>query len=292
MTFLIFSILTNAGIYLIFKWYQQLGVRIFPAIVFNYITAFSLGFALVPDKPAALAAAMEAPVWTTGGLSLGVVFISIFYLMAMTAQRVGVAVSTIASKMSLALAALLFAWADPNESLGLIKGIAILLAVGGVICSSVKDGQVSFDRRLLIWPLLILVGSTVIDFGIAWLSKEVEDDNQLTLFSSLSFFTAGITGVVLLIVRRLTGVQELGLKEVAAGIGLGLVNFGSIFFLVKAYDSDLLPRSSLLPVNNLSVVLLGAAAAMILFRERLSKVNWIGVALSVAALSLLLLETA
>jgi drug/metabolite transporter (DMT)-like permease len=151
---------------------------------------------------------------------------------------------------------------------------------------------VSFDRRLLIWPFLILVGSTVIDFGIAWLSKEVEDDNQLTLFSSLSFFTAGITGIVLLIVRRIAGVNELGLKEVAAGIGLGLVNFGSIFFLVKAYDSDLLPRSSLLPVNNLSVVLIGAAAAMILFRERLSKVNWIGVALSVAALSLLLLETA
>ncbi|MFN8775947.1 MAG: hypothetical protein ACK5XV_04200 [Flavobacteriales bacterium] len=289
MTFLIFSILTNAGIYLLFKWYQQLDVRIFPAIVFNYLTAFSLGFLLVPDKPAALEAALKAPVWTTGGLCLGVVFIAIFYLMAMTAQRVGVAVSTIASKMSLALAALLFAWADPAETLGPVRGLAILLAVGGVVCSSVRGGQVTFDRRLLVWPILILLGSTVIDFGIAWLSKEVEDDNQLTLFSSLSFFTAGITGAVLLVIRQFTGIRELRMREAVAGIGLGLVNFGSIYFLVNAYDSGLLPRSSLLPVNNLSVVIIGAAAAMLFFRERLSRLNWIGVVLSISALMLLLL---
>ncbi|MFN9972021.1 MAG: hypothetical protein ACK58T_19255, partial [Phycisphaerae bacterium] len=86
-----------------------------------------------------------------------------------------------------------------------------------------------------------------------------------------------------------TGIRELRMREAVAGIGLGLVNFGSIYFLVNAYDSGLLPRSSLLPVNNLSVVIIGAAAAMLFFRERLSRLNWIGVVLSISALMLLLL---
>jgi len=290
MTDLVFSILTNSAIYLLFKWYQQLGIRIFPAIVINYITAFSLGLLLIPDPHLALSAAMEWPIWMTGGLALGVIFISIFYLMAITAQRVGVAVSTIASKMSLALAALLFVWADPTEHLGWVKSLAIVLAIGGVVFSSMKEGALSFDRSMLIWPLLILFGSTIIDFGIAWLSKFVTNESERTLFSCLSFCTAGMVGISILFIQRMRGKSGLGWKEAVAGVFLGLVNFGSIFFLVRAYNSGLLPMSSLLPVNNLSVVLVGALGAIILFRERLSAKNWIGVALSVLALVLLLGE--
>jgi len=70
---------------------------------------------------------------------------------------------------------------------------------------------------------------------------------------------------------------------------LGVINYGSIIFLVLAYDSGMMQKSALLPVNNLGVVLVSALVAVLLFKERLTRFNWLGVALSVVALALLVL---
>jgi drug/metabolite transporter (DMT)-like permease len=80
----------------------------------------------------------------------------------------------------------------------------------------------------------------------------------------------------------------LRLRDVIAGLLLGTVNYGSVYFLVKAYDSELMSKSTLLPVNNLAVVILGTLAAVFLFREKLNRINFLGVACSVVALALLL----
>jgi len=50
----------------------------------------------------------------------------------------------------------------------------------------------------------------------------------------------------------------------------------------------MMQKSELLPVNNLGVVLVSSLAAVVFFREKLTRYNWMGVVLSVAALALLL----
>jgi drug/metabolite transporter (DMT)-like permease len=245
---------------------------------------------VVPDLPEALQGAGQFPVWTTVALSMGVLFISIFYLMAVTAQRVGVSVTTIASKMSLALAAILFAVTDDNEHIGWIKGLAIALALAGVVLASIKSEQTKFHWNMLMWPLLILVGSTVIDFCLAHFSMFPENQSELALYSCLSFFTAAIVGILVLSKKMLTEKYTLRLRDMVAGIGLGMVNYGSIYFLVRTYDSGIFAKSTILPVNNLAVVIIGAFAAILLFKEKLEKWNWLGVAFSILALALLLWE--
>lgn len=289
MFYLILSILASAAIYMLFKWYEKLGVRIFSAIVVNYLTALTVGLIVVPDLKLAFNGAAQLPGWTVGGLSLGVIFISIFYLMAITAQKVGVAVTTISSKMSLVLAAILFVMTDPAEQLNVTKGIAIALGVGGVIFSGMREDGTKLHIRALIWPLLILVGSTVIDFGIAYFSSMPKNESELSLYSCLSFGMAACVGLVVLTIQFLRGTAAIGLKDILAGLLLGGVNYGSIFFLVMSYNAGIIPKSSLLPVNNLGVVILGAFAAMVFFREKLSKYNWLGLLFSIAALILLLI---
>ena len=44
----------------------------------------------------------------------------------------------------------------------------------------------------------------------------------------------------------------------------------------------------MLPINNLGVVLVSALAAVVFFREKLTRFNWLGVVLSLVALALLL----
>lgn len=287
MIYLLLSIVTNAAIYLIFKWFGKWNIRLFEAIVANYLTAFTIGCLNVPDFNGAIQAASAFPTWTVGGLVLGVVFISIFYLMAVTAQKVGVSVTTIASKMSMALAVVLMVLIDPAEHMGGFKVVAIVLALAGVVLASLKEGEEKFEWRFLFWPLLILVGSAVIDFGVAHFSSMAANENEKALYACLSFGTAAVVGLIGVIKHLFTKGYTIRLVDLLAGVGLGAVNYGSIYFLVMAYDSGIFPKSSLLPINNLAVVMLGALGAITFFKEKLNKWNWLGLLFSVISIVLI-----
>jgi drug/metabolite transporter (DMT)-like permease len=288
MFYLLMSILTNAGIFFLFKLFDRFRVQTLPAIVVNYFMACTVGLCVVPDLGHAIEGARHFPIWLVGGLSLGVLFITVFYLTGTTARVIGVSVTTIASKMSLALAVILFVMVDPNEYLTLPKILAILIAMAGVYFSSLKDDGKRLNIRSFLLPALILVGSTGVDFGIAYFSSFPANDDELKLFSCLSFGMAGLCGSGYLTYQILKGRMSLTGRDVLGGVVLGAVNYGSIIFLVLAYDTEMMQKSALLPVNNLGVVLVSALAAVVLFRERLSRYNWLGVFLSLVALALLL----
>jgi drug/metabolite transporter (DMT)-like permease len=69
---------------------------------------------------------------------------------------------------------------------------------------------------------------------------------------------------------------------------LGLLNYGSILFLVMGLSRSGLDASSVFPLANVAVILFGAAASVLLFRERLRTIHWAGIALSVVSLILIL----
>jgi uncharacterized membrane protein len=77
-------------------------------------------------------------------------------------------------------------------------------------------------------------------------------------------------------------------KEWIFGGLLGLVNFFSIFFLVKTINDSWLSKGSIVCLNNLGVVLLSTLIAIVAFKEKLSRINWIGLALAIVALGMLL----
>lgn len=279
--------MANAAIYPIFKLFDRKGIQLFPAIVMNYITALACGLLVVPDLPSAISSAVEAPIWAVGGITLGAFFISIFYMMGISSQRVGVGITTIASKMSLALAVLLFAWFDPTQIPGPMKIAAIVLAMAGVVMSSITQEQGHFSWRNLIFPLLILLGSTIIDFGVAYFQAFTTNENELSLYSCLSFGAAGAIGVCLLLFRLGAGTIRLRTIDILSGIGLGIVNYGSIYFLVKSYNAQLFDSSTTLPINNLAVVMVGACIAYFGFRERFTRTNLLGLGCCLLALILL-----
>lgn len=288
MTFLFFSILTNAAIYIIFKWFDIKGIRVFEAIVFNYLTAFTLGLLMVDDLSTSVSTALQWPTWSWAGIGMGTFFISIFYTMAITAQRVGVSVATIASKMSLALVVVLFAITDPNEHIGWLKWTAIAFALAGVVFVSIQKDAKAFEWKMIGFPLIILLGGTLVDFSIAHFSTYPTNESEMDLYSCLPFLTSAVIGFTIIGIKFIKGNYQLRLREVLAGILLGCVNYGSIFFLVRVYNAGIWPKSTVLPLNNLSVVIVCAVFAVLFFKEKLSKLNIIGIAFSILSLILLL----
>jgi drug/metabolite transporter (DMT)-like permease len=69
------------------------------------------------------------------------------------------------------------------------------------------------------------------------------------------------------------------------GIGLGIVNYGSAAFLLLAIER--LSGPFVFPVNHISVVLGAALLGVLAWGERLSRANWLGLAVAGLALALL-----
>lgn len=287
MIWLIASILSSTAIMLLFRGFKTWKIPVFPAIVVNYAAAFGLGWFFFKDEfsPGDLFR-LE---WTQHLLVLGLVFLVIFNLMAKVAQKMGVSVSSIAAKMSMILPITVFLIIDPNDHLTWTKALGLGAAVLGVVLVSLKEDRKGGVLQLLGLPLLVLVGSGIIELVLGYYAESefVDSDAAGFVLSSAPFMGAGIIGWSILAVQFGRGKGPKGVKWIGAGLVLGAVNFVSILALVKAIQSGILVKSALFPVNNVGIVVLSAAFSFLLFREGFSRQNIIGLLLGVLAIVLL-----
>jgi multidrug transporter EmrE-like cation transporter len=72
------------------------------------------------------------------------------------------------------------------------------------------------------------------------------------------------------------------------GFLLGAANFGSLYFIIKALNKSNLDSSLVFALNNMSVVALTTILGTLLFKERLNKINFVGIALAIISLYFLL----
>mgnify|MGYP000598223788 CR=1 FL=1 len=136
MVYLLISICISSFLFVIFKLFDVLKINTFQAIVVNYFTAAVLGFFLsnnlvsfqkIPNQP-----------WFFGAFLLGIMFILVFNVMALTSQKNGLSVASVSSKMSVVIAIIFGVWYY-EESIGLVKLIGILLALVAVYLTSIKE---------------------------------------------------------------------------------------------------------------------------------------------------------
>jgi len=73
-------------------------------------------------------------------------------------------------------------------------------------------------------------------------------------------------------------------KDILAGTVLGVVNFGSLFFLLRVFDGGLIQRSMVVPTLNLSVIVLATLVGVLAFKDIPGKKAQWGVALAALAI--------
>ena len=287
MIYLILSILCSAAIFIIFKSFDRFKVNTFTAIVINYFIAGVTGFATLGEAPS-LTKIAYAP-WLFNSIVLGVVFISLFNVMAVTAQKLGASVASIANKMALIIP-VSFAIFYYQDEVNAVKIIGIALALLGVYLSTYKtkvEGH-KIDKRLLVIPIILFLGSGFIDTFLkynqdAYLNTKSFDTK---LFPAMTFLTAFIIGVVLMLVDK--SKRSYTKNTLIGGVVLGVINYGSIFFLIQIFNHTSLESSVIFPINNIGVVLATAVASLIIFKEQFSLKNKVGIFVSIVALSLII----
>ena len=201
--------------------------------------------------------------------------------MALTAQRNGLSVASVATKMSMIIP-IVFGIIVFKESMGIQKISGILLAFVAVYLTSSKNTDGEKIKNTLILPVIVFLGSGIIDTSINYFAP----DNNIPLFSAIIFGSAFIIGFLFVIFKN----EQYNIKAIPLGIILGAINYASVYFLLKALRIDSLESSDIFTLNNVAIVALSSLVGLLIFKEQISKRNWIGISLAIISIILVTLS--
>lgn len=224
----------------------------------------------LPDKP-----------WFTMSLIVGLTLILGFNLFALSAAKVGVVITAIASRMSV-LIPVLAGFLIFSEPMGYLKITGIILALFAFYLTFLKKDKVRIQLKLIILPILMFVvmgtNDTLMKFA-----EVFSIGNDFVLFLSTAFLSSLVLGTIVLIAKSKN--ERFNIKNVFAGIVLGLLNWYSTFYFLKGLD--LFDVSVVVPVINVGIVGLSSIAGYFFFKEKLSTINWIGIFIAMLAIFLM-----
>jgi len=293
MHFLLLCILSSTGIFLIFKITDKLKVPTYPVIVINYLVASLLAAAITPDINKFRSVVSSD--WFLLSVFIGIFFILMFFVIALSTRKAGITVTTVASKMSVVIPITFSILIDPDDRLTLVKGAGILLALSGVLLTVMKPGSSKTGQKAMLIPLLLFVGMGAVDALVKYSQHNYVPDSNSALFTSTLFGVSFLTGVILYLPVRKSFSELKEGKVWLWGVLLGLVNFGSIYFILRALNFQQsagsgIDSSIVFGINNIGIVTLSVILGSLFFSEKMKIVNWIGISLSAVAFLLFMLS--
>ena len=276
---LIIAVLCSVAVSVLLKVARKRNIVIQQAITFNYIVALSLSwFLLKPDFKGVeftdfIAQSENTPIF----LALGILLPSVFIIMSKAVEFAGIVRSDAAQRLSLFLP-ILAAFLIFHETLSQSKVIGIVLAFVGLFCLLSKPNQQSaVDFRGILGLVGVWFGYGIIDI----LFKQVAKSGgafPTTLF--IAFSLAACIMFIYLLFKR----TQWNVASVVGGIILGVLNFLNILFYIKAHQSFGSNPTLVFAGMNIGVICLGTITGALIFKEKISKINWLGIVFSLCAI--------
>ena len=281
MMYVVYTVLFFNLLIIIFKLFEKYKVDNLQALIVNYFTAAACGYFLLKDDYS-LSYVFSAP-WVYYSILIGFIFIVVFNFYAFGTQKVGIAVTTVANKMSLIIPVCAALILYPNDKITLLKGLGFILALIGIYLSSTNNGKLKFNKKYLWLIILVFVGQGISDSLFMHSSLLLKPGEDMKFFITL-FLMAGLSGIVILLVKSFYSSVKIYAKNVIWGIIFGIPNFFSLYFFLEALSSGTLNKSVIFPLTSIGVVVSSAIIGIVFYRELLSRYNWIGIMFALAAI--------
>ena len=276
---LIIAVLCSVAVSVLLKVARKRNIVIQQAIAFNYIVALSLSwFLLKPDFKGLefsefIVQSENTPIF----LALGILLPSVFIIMSKAVEFAGIVRSDAAQRLSLFLP-ILAAFLIFHEILSQSKVVGIVLAFIGLFCLLSKPNEQSVvDFRGVLGLVGVWFGYGIIDI----LFKQVAKSGgafPTTLF--IAFSLAACIMFIYLLFKR----TQWNVASFVGGIILGVLNFFNILFYIKAHQSFGSNPTLVFAGMNIGVICLGTITGALIFKEKISKVNWLGIVFSLCAI--------
>jgi drug/metabolite transporter (DMT)-like permease len=290
LVYLVGSIILASYLVLSFKMLERLRINSFQAIVFNYWTCVITGSVINGSFPLSSVEAFQYP-WLPWAVLMGFTFILLFNIIAYTAKNIGVAVASVANKLSMVIP-FLFSILLYSEVASAWQIAGIVLALIAVVLTCFRSGNPAtvVHRNIAVFilaPAILFIGSGLLDTMIKYVEQRYLNAANDNDYIVSAFFFAALIGTFITIVQVLRRRLVIERRAIFAGILIGIPNYFSIWCIIKVLK--LYPGSSsiIIPINNMGIVLFSAVAAFLLFEERLSLLNWTGIMLAIVAIGLI-----
>ncbi|KLT69228.1 EamA family transporter [Flavobacterium sp. ABG] len=281
MLFLILSIFCSVIVGVIFKITRKYAANPTQIVAFNYVFALSLCyFTFSPD----LSAVNSAAPWGIYFL-IGVLLPVIFLFLVASIRHMGIVKTDTAQRLSLFIP-ILAAWFIFKEEFNTYKVVGLI--IGFLALLLILKKQAENTENKWIYPAVVLLGFGVIDILF----------KQIALYTTLPYTTSLFVVFVIALVVALSIVGyevvvkrgKLESKNILFGALVGLFNFGNILFYLKAHQAFSDNPSTVFAGMNMGVIILGSLIGLLFFKEKLSKINFVGIILALIAIILIVMS--
>lgn len=280
MLYLILSIICSVSVGILLKIAKKYAVDILQVVTLNYAFAIALCyFSFSPD----LSVIDKNSPWEIY-IPLGVLLPSVFLILASSIKNIGIVKTDIAQRLSLFIP-ILAAYFIFKEDFSQLKFIGLAVAFPAMILILSKNKSEDSSQKKWIYPALVLFGFGIIDVFF----KQIALQKNFPYTTSL-FIVFCIAFVVALLFTAYSVVfQNKKIKAINLLFGsiLGILNFGNILFYLKAHKAFSENPSTVFASMNMGVIILGSLAGILLFKEKVTLKNYIGIALALIAIILI-----
>ncbi|MFO8233532.1 MAG: hypothetical protein R6U20_12830 [Longimonas sp.] len=324
MLYLLLAILCSVAIGVLFKYTGQQGIDRVSLLTVNYVAAVGVGVALLATGGSVVEGDVSLSAGMLGLSALvGVLLIAGFFLLSLATDLAGMSLALGVWRVSVVLPFLAswVIWAEPPSVWQ--GGGMVLAAIAFFLIAQQSPAQAAREQKTASGPsaaaaesdsdavaaapapvqtvaeeaptvasfgvlLLLFLSSGAIDISLKTFSEVYNAaQGEQAFFLLLSFGMAGLVGLVPVLAKGLRHYEWPTTAAYGWGTVLGIVNYGSLEFLLRALDA--FPGTVVFPVNHLAIVLLGAVVGIFIFGEYLSRINRWGIALATVALVLLMM---
>ncbi|WP_317040842.1 EamA family transporter [Flavobacterium commune] len=281
MLYLLLSIICSVTVGVIFKIARKTSANAKQIVLFNYVFALLLCYIIF--SPDVQTISSEAPFGLY--LSLGILLPVVFLFLIASIKNIGIVKTDAAQRLSL-FVSIVAAWLLFKEDFTVTKITGILIGFLALFCVLNKTDD--SDKSNLKYPVLVFLGFGIIDI----LFKKVAAFNAVPYTTSLfiifcvAFFFMFWTVFYEVIVRK----RGFEIKNLTFGFLVGCFNFGNILFYLKAHQAFSTNPSTVFAGMNMGVILLGSIVGVVVFKEKLSKLNYTGLVLALLSILFIVLS--
>jgi drug/metabolite transporter (DMT)-like permease len=276
MIFILISVCFSVFVSVLLKLAKRYDIDNRQAIAWNYSIAGLLTWLIYRPEIPSMSESIF-PVYVI----LGILLPSLFVILAFSIRFTGIVRTDIAQRLSLfipVIASFLIFYEEQST----IKIIGIAIAFLAIIFSIPWQKDTEAKKSFWIYPVLVFIGMGIIDT----LFKQIAKTTTIPFTSSLLvvFIIAFVLSISYLLYLFLFKNMKFTLINMVCGWILGIANFGNILFYLKAHQ-DLAKQPSLVfSTMNIGVILLGSAVGVFIFREKLSRLNYVGILLALISI--------
>jgi hypothetical protein len=285
MIYLLLSILSSTVIFATFKVTERFKTKLIKLITVNYLVAAILGFSF-NRHPISIQNALTSG-WFPYAMLIGCSFILMFFLIGYSTRHSGIAVTTIAGKLSMVIP-ILFSILYFSEKTTFLKISGLVLATIAVFLTSYRPVDKVKNIKLIALPIVIFLGSGITDSIVKYAQTFHVPNSLSMLFSAVVFLSALLIGLIFILIKPKSFSNSITISELIGGTILGIANFGSLYFFILALNNSKLDSSIVFGLNNICIVLFSILIGLTMFKENFSRVNFAGVLMAVIAILILM----